>query len=46
MVKKLGGWVAGVLIAVWITSDPGGAGDNVHTWISDILTFLTHLAHG
>jgi hypothetical protein len=33
-----------VLILVWIISDPAGAGNSVHGWVSGIVTFFQHLA--
>lgn len=46
MVGKIVGWIVGILIIVWIISDPSGAGADVHGWITDIISFFTSLAHG
>lgn len=46
LVAKVLGWVVVILIIVWIISDPSGAGADVHAWVTDIISFFTHLAHG
>jgi hypothetical protein len=40
-------WTAAViLIAVWIVSQPDVAGNTIHAWIQDAITFFQHLAKG
>ena len=46
MLMKIIGWIVGILIVVWVVSTPGGAGNDVHSWISGILSFFQHLARG
>lgn len=46
MIGKIIGWIIIILIVVWVISNPTGAGHAVHTWITDILSFFTHLASG
>jgi hypothetical protein len=43
---KIIGWIVGILIVVWVVSTPSGAGNDVHSWISGILSFFQHLARG
>jgi hypothetical protein len=33
-----------ILVVIWVASDPAHAGDSVHTWLNDAVTFLRHLA--
>ena len=44
--KKIAGWVAVILIVVWIISNPAKAGASVHSWITSIVDFFSHLANG
>lgn len=44
MIGRLIGVIVTVLILVWIISDPAGAGNSVHGWVSGIVTFFQHLA--
>jgi hypothetical protein len=46
LLSKILGWVVGILIVIWIVSNPGGAGNSVHGWISDVYSFFQHLASG
>ena len=46
MLAKLIGWIVGVLVVVWIVSTPAGAGNDVHAWITGIVSFFQHLAQG
>jgi hypothetical protein len=46
VLAKITGWVVGILVVVWIVSTPAGAGNDVHSWISGILSFFQHLAQG
>lgn len=46
MLAKIIGWIVVILIVVWIVSNPSGAGNSVHSWISDIFAFFQHLASG
>ena len=46
MLAKVLGWVVGILIVVWIVSTPAGSGNDVHSWVSGILSFFQHLAKG
>jgi hypothetical protein len=46
VLAKLTGWIVGILVVVWIVSTPAGAGNDVHSWISGILSFFQHLAQG
>jgi hypothetical protein len=46
LVAKIIGWVVVILIVIWIISDPTAAGTSVHNWITDIVSFFTHLARG
>jgi hypothetical protein len=39
-------WIVLILVIVWIVSNPTGAGNDVHTWVNDIISFFTHLADG
>jgi len=39
-------WIIGILIIVWILSNPVRAGVDVHNWINDIITFFEALANG
>jgi len=44
LIGRLIGVIVTVLILVWIISDPAGAGNSVHGWVSGIVTFFQHLA--
>jgi len=44
MLRKVLGWAAVILIVVWIVSNPAVAGNSVHAWVTDIVTFFRHLA--
>jgi hypothetical protein len=44
VVLRLLGMVLAILIIIWVVSDPVGAGDTVHGWINQIITFFHHLA--
>ena len=46
MVGKIIGWIVGILIIIWIVSNPAGAGHDVHLWINDVVSFFSHLANG
>jgi hypothetical protein len=46
VLAKITGWTVGILIIVWIVSTPTGAGNDVHSWVSGILSFFQHLAKG
>jgi hypothetical protein len=46
LLGKIVGWIVGILIIVWIISDPAGTGAEVHGWIGDVISFFTNLAHG
>jgi hypothetical protein len=46
VISKIIGWIAGILVIVWIVSNPAGAGNDVHTWINDIVSFFSHLTNG
>jgi hypothetical protein len=46
LVGKVLGWAVIILIVIWIVSSPGAAGNSVHGWINDIISFFTHLARG
>ena len=46
MIAKIAGWIVGILIIVWIVTNPAAAGNDVHAWISDIVSFFSHLASG
>lgn len=46
LVAKIIGWVVVILIVIWIISNPTAAGTSVHNWITDIVSFFTHLARG
>jgi hypothetical protein len=39
-------WIVLILVIVWIVSNPTGAGNDVHTWVNDIISFFRHLANG
>jgi hypothetical protein len=43
---KIIGWVVVILIVIWVVSNPGAAGNSVHDWIADIISFFQHLANG
>jgi L-asparagine transporter-like permease len=48
--KRLAGriltWALIILIVIWVISNPTAAGSQVHSWITDISNFFTHLARG
>lgn len=48
--KRLAGkiltWALVILIVIWVISNPTAAGSQVHSWITDISNFFTHLARG
>jgi len=46
LAAKIIGWAVVILIVIWIISNPTAAGTSVHTWITDIVSFFTHLARG
>ena len=46
MLAKIMGWTVGILVIVWIVSTPTGAGNDVHSWVSGILSFFQHLSRG
>jgi hypothetical protein len=39
-------WIVLIIVIVWIVSNPAGAGNDVHTWANDIISFFRHLAEG
>lgn len=43
-VQRILGWIAIILIVVWILSNPAGAGSTVHAWITGIVDFFAHIA--
>jgi hypothetical protein len=44
LLGRILGIIVGVLIIVWIVSNPAAAGDAVHGWITGVITFFRHLA--
>jgi hypothetical protein len=46
LITKIVGWIVGILIIVWIVTNPAGAGNDVHAWITDIVSFFSHLTGG
>jgi hypothetical protein len=44
LLGRILGIIVGVLIIVWIVSNPAAAGDTVHSWITGLFTFFRHLA--
>jgi hypothetical protein len=44
LLSRIIGIVVAILIIVWIVSNPAGAGDTVHGWVSGIFTFFQHLS--
>jgi len=46
LVGKVIGWVILILVIVWIISDPAKAGAEVHSWITGVVSFFSHLANG
>ena len=46
MLKKIAVWAVAIVIVVWIISAPAKAGATVHSWITSILDFFSHLANG
>jgi hypothetical protein len=44
LLKTIISVIVAILIIVWIVSNPAGAGDTVHSWITGIFTFFHHLA--
>ena len=46
MLAKLISWIVGILVVVWIVTTPAGAGNDVHSWITGIVSFFQHLAQG
>jgi Fe2+ transport system protein B len=46
LVPKAVGWIIAVLVIVWIVANPARAGNDVHTWINDIVSFFSHLTNG
>jgi hypothetical protein len=43
LLQKVIGILVAIVIVVWIVSNPAGAGNQVHTWISGIDTFFRHV---
>lgn len=41
---KVIGWIVGILLVVWIVSNPSIAGDTVRAWVDGIITFFQHVA--
>ena len=46
LVQKILGWAAVILIVVWVLSNPAGAGNTVHSWVTGTVSFFQHLASG
>ena len=46
LVPKAVGWTIAVLVIVWIIANPARAGNDVHTWVNDIVSFFSHLTNG
>ena len=46
MLGKVLGWGVVILIIIWVVSNPGAAGNSVHSWIGDVFSFFQHLARG
>jgi len=46
LVGKVVGWAILILIIVWIISNPSHAGAEVHSWITGVVSFFSHLANG
>jgi hypothetical protein len=44
LLQKLIGIIVAILIVVWIVASPAAAGNDVHTWITGIITFFRHIA--
>ena len=44
MFRKLLTAVAVIFVLMWVISNPGHAGDTVHTWITGVITFMQHLS--
>jgi hypothetical protein len=44
LLQKILGISVALLIIIWIVSDPSGAGNTVHSWITGIITFFKHIA--
>jgi hypothetical protein len=43
LLSRIIGIVVAILVVVWVVSTPAAAGDDVHGWISGILTFFQHV---
>lgn len=43
MLQRLLGILIAVLVAVWVLGHPAQAGNTVHSWITGIVTFFTHV---
>jgi hypothetical protein len=41
--KRAIGILAGIVVVVWIVSNPAIAGDTVHSWVTGLITFFQHL---
>jgi hypothetical protein len=44
VLKNIIGIIVAILIVVWIVASPAAAGNDVHTWITGIVTFFRHMA--
>jgi hypothetical protein len=44
LLKNTIGIIVAILIVVWIVASPATAGNDVHTWITGIITFFRHIA--
>jgi hypothetical protein len=44
LLSKTIGVIVAILIVVWIVASPASAGNDVHTWITGIITFFRHMA--
>jgi hypothetical protein len=44
VLKNTIGIIVAILIVVWIVASPAAAGNDVHTWITGIITFFRHIA--
>jgi hypothetical protein len=46
MIAKIITWAVFLFILIWIFSDPGAHGAQIHTWITGLFSFFTGLANG
>jgi hypothetical protein len=43
LIGKIAGWLIVIMIAVWVVTNPVGAGHAIHQWVSSIFAFFSAL---